>query len=172
MDYGVLMVRLSKIAMTGGLALFAMLVTFNNIVDYGSNWAFVQHVMMMDTTFPDSTLRVRDIDNEPIQSAAYAAIITTEGLICLAFLYATFAMLRTLSAPKAVFQRAKSATAAGILLAFSLWFTGFMAIGGEWFAMWQSEKWNGQTAAFYFCMTTLAAGIYIFLDTDGEPSAG
>ena len=24
---------------------------------------------------------------------------------------------------------------------------GFMAVGGEWFLMWQSKTWNGQDAA-------------------------
>jgi predicted small integral membrane protein len=81
-------------------------------------------------------------------------------------------MARNLLAPKSRFQRAKSATAIGVLLGFSLWFTGFMAIGGEWFAMWQSEEWNGQTAAFQFNITIVAVGIFVFLDTDGEPALG
>ena len=29
-----------------------------------------------------------------------------------------------------------------------LWFVGFIAVGGEWFLMWQSKIWNGQDAAF------------------------
>lgn len=31
-----------------------------------------------------------------------------------------------------------------VLLLFG---AGFMAIGGEWFAMWQSKSWNGLDAA-------------------------
>ena len=46
-----------------------------------------------------------------------------------------------------------------------------MAVGGEWFAMWQSDEWNGQDAAFRFFITVLAVAIYVFLDTDGEPGA-
>ncbi len=26
----------------------------------------------------------------------------------------------------------------------------FTTVGGEWFAMWQSETWNGQSKAFEF----------------------
>src|SRR5918994_6470166 len=44
--------RYAKILMVLALAAFAFLVTFNNITDYGSNFAFVQHVLSMDTTFP------------------------------------------------------------------------------------------------------------------------
>jgi len=161
-------IRLSKIVMTGGLALWAFLVTLGNVTDYGTNWAFVQHVMSMDTVFPDSTLRSRAITDPALQTAAYWAIIVTEGLTCLAFLAATVAMAMKLRAPKGAFQRAKAFTALGALLGFGLWFIGFMGIGGEWFAMWQSHTWNGQDAAFKFYMTVLAVGIYVFLDTDGE----
>jgi predicted small integral membrane protein len=27
---------------------------------------------------------------------------------------------------------------------------GFIIVGGEWFAMWQSKTWNGQQTAFEF----------------------
>ena len=44
----------------------------------------------------------------------------------------------------------------GVGLGFLLWFAGFMVIGGEWFAMWQSKTWNGRTRAFRFYVTLLA----------------
>ncbi len=36
--------RISKAALTSSLALFALLVGVDNIIDYGTNFAFVQHV--------------------------------------------------------------------------------------------------------------------------------
>ena len=36
-----------------------------------------------------------------------------------------------------------------------------MVVGGEWFAMWQSEDWNGQQAAFRFYLTVLAVLIFV-----------
>ncbi len=169
MNGGVIAIRLSKIVMAGGLAFWAFLVTLGNVTDYGSNWAFVQHVMSMDTVFSDSALKWRAITDPAIQTAAYGAIIIVEGLTCLAFLAAAVRMAVKLRAPKAEFQRAKAATAVGALLGFGLWFIGFVGVGGEWFAMWQSGDWNGQDAAFKFYMTVLAVAIYVFLDTDGEP---
>lgn len=169
---GVIIIRLSKIVMCGGLAFWAFLVTLGNVTDYGTNWAFVQHVMSMDTVFPDSTLKWRAIIDPALQTAAYWTIIVTEGLTCLAFLAATVAMAAALRAPKAVFRRAKALTALGALLAFGLWFVVFMGIAGEWFAMWQSHTWNGQDAAFKFYMTALAVAIYVFLDNDGEAGSG
>ena len=160
--------RLSKILMTAGIAFWALLVTYGNITDYGSNWAFVQHVLAMDTIFPGSDLQGRAITDPAIQRAAYLAIIVTEGLTTLAFAVAAWLMAQKLRAPKAEFQRAKSFTAIGVMLGFGLWFVGFMAVGGEWFAMWQSSTWNGQDAAFMFTMSILAVAIYVFLDTDGD----
>lgn len=34
------------------------------------------------------------------------------------------------------------------LIAVLCWLGGFIALGGEWFLMWQSKIWNGQQAAF------------------------
>ena len=43
-----LLSRLGKILLTGTLALYFLLVAFNNIIDYDSNFKFVQHVLSMD----------------------------------------------------------------------------------------------------------------------------
>ena len=66
------------------------------------------------------------------------------------------------AAPAAGFQRAKVWLAAGATLGFGVWFFGFMVVGGEFFAMWQSKTWNGQEAAFRFYMTLL--GVLIFVN--------
>lgn len=75
-------------------------------------------------------------------------------------------MAATLRSPKAAFARAKAVTALGVLLGFGLWFIGFMVVGGEWFAMWQSDVWNGQDAAFRFTIVILAVGVFVLLDND------
>ena len=46
-------------------------------------------------------------------------------------------------------------------MGFLVWFFGFMVVGGEWFAMWQSPQWNGQQPAFRFYMTLLAVLIFV-----------
>jgi hypothetical protein len=48
--------RIAKIVMIGSLAMFALMVTFDNITDYDTNFEFVHHVFSMDTIFPGSTL--------------------------------------------------------------------------------------------------------------------
>src|SRR3546814_5178894 len=77
--------RLSKIACVAAMALFASLVAFGNITDYGANLPFVQHVLAMDTIFPDSAIHYRAINTPWLQHAAYVAIILLEpatALLC------------------------------------------------------------------------------------------
>jgi predicted small integral membrane protein len=42
-----------------------------------------------------------------------------------------------------------------------VWFVGFIAVGGEWFPMWQFSVRNGQEAAFRFYRTILAVLIHL-----------
>ena len=53
------LIRLAKVTMVGSLAAYAFIVAYNNVVDYGSNYQFVRHVLSMDTTFPDNALMHR-----------------------------------------------------------------------------------------------------------------
>lgn len=156
-----LTVRLAKIAMTAALAAFAFIVTYDNIVDYGTNYEFVKHVLSMDTTFPGNKLMGRAITDPRLWALAYAAIIAAEGIVFLLLAIATAAMLLALRAPAASFQRAKSWMVAGAAFGFMVWFFGFMVVAGEYFAMWQSKAWNGQEAAFRFYMTLLAVLIFV-----------
>ena len=154
--------RLAKILMTLALGLFAFMVTLNNLTDYGSNFAFVQHVLSMDTTFPGNAAMYRAITTPALWHAAYALIILGEGLTCGLLLRGALAMWRARRASSAGFARAKQGMVAGATVGFGVWFFGFMVVGGEWFLMWQSATWNGQNAAFKFYMAIL--GVLVFVN--------
>ncbi|MGB7691799.1 MAG: DUF2165 domain-containing protein [Pseudolabrys sp.] len=161
------LIRLAKIAMIGSLAAYALIVTYDNIVDYQSNYEFVRHVLSMDTTFPGNTLMHRAITNESIWSLAYALIIAMEGLTAFLLLVGALVLLSRLWAPAEVFNRSKVWAVAGLTVGFGLWFFGFMVIAGEYFAMWQSKVWNGQDAAARIATVILGALIFVNLP-DGE----
>ena len=80
------LLRASKALCVAGMALLVSLVAFGNITDYGTNLAFVQHVLTMDTIFPDATIRYRAIDSPALQRAAYWLIIAAEVLTAVAAL--------------------------------------------------------------------------------------
>ena len=166
-----LITRLAKIVMCLALAGFCLIVTFDNIADPHSNYQFVQHVMSMDTTFPGNRLMHRAVTDPGAWQLTYALIIATEALSGVLFLVGSFRMWQARLAPAENFQRAKAYVIAGALLAFLLWFFVFMVIAGEWFAMWQSEHWNGQAAAFRFYVTVLAVLIFVN-QPDGELKQG
>lgn len=162
-----LAVRLIKIAMVASCALFALLVAYGNLVDYDTNYQFVRHTLSMDTTFPGNALMGRAITAPWAWTAGYWLIIATEAVTGLILAIAAIRLLRLSPGPARAFNVAKSLVMVGGGIGFLLWFTGFMVVGGEWFAMWQSKTWNGQTAAFHFYMTLL--GVMIFVNQpDGE----
>jgi predicted small integral membrane protein len=154
--------RYAKIAMTLALAAFAFLTVFNNITDYRSNFNFVQHVLSMDTTFPDNAARYRAIVQPWLWHGAYWLIILGEAITAGLLGYGALELWLARRADARVFAQAKRWGIAGLTVGFFVWFFGFMVIGGEWFLMWQSEIWNGQDAAFRFYMALL--GVLIFLN--------
>ena len=158
-----LIIRIAKIVMVAALGAFAFIVTYDNIVDYGSNYDFVRHVLSMDTTFSGNALMDRAITNERIWKAAYAAIIVAEGLTCLLLCIGAVALLARLRAPAEAFNRAKLWAVAGLTVGFGVWFFGFLVVAGEYWAMWQSRTWNGEEAAFRFTMVVLGVLIFVSL---------
>ena len=166
--------RIVKVIMVGCLAVFALLVTFDNVIDYDTNYTFVRHVLTMDTTFPGNALLYRRITSAAMWQAGYALIIAGEGLTGGVLAVAAVLLCRRLRSDAARFNRAKRLVHLGAGLGFLVWFFGFMVVGGEWFQMWQSAMWNGQEAAFRFYMTILAVLIFVNqpdgdLAVDGSP---
>lgn len=153
--------RYAKIAMSFVLASFCLLVAFNNVTDYGTNYLFVQHVLSMDTTYPGNALMYRAITSPTLWHLAYAAIIAAEAVTGALFLVGGMRLWQARHAPGAVFDRAKELVIAASFLAVLIWGFGFMVVAGEWFAMWQSETWNAQEPAFRILMMVLAVLIFV-----------
>jgi predicted small integral membrane protein len=156
-------IRAAKVAMVAAAALFASLVTFGNLTDYNTNFAFVQHVLSMDTIFSFSTIKYRAITDPALHHAAYAAIIAVEGATAVLCWIGAVMLLRRLRADAGAFNRAKTFAVLGLTLGFLLWQVGFMSIGGEWFGMWQSQQWNGVPSAYRFVMVIVAVLIFVVL---------
>jgi predicted small integral membrane protein len=161
-------IRTSKTTLVAAVALWVSLVAFGNITDYGTNFAFVTHVLSMDTVFPDTTIRYRAVTSPALHHAAYILIIAFETLAAVLCWIGAVRMFRAISTP-AAFARAKNFAVLGLTACLLIWLAGFMAIGGEWFGMWMSKEWNGIEAAFRF--SALSLGILIFVTLpDGHPA--
>jgi len=154
-------IRLAKIVMVVAIALFATLVAFGNLTDYGTNFVFLQHVLSMDSIFSGSTITYRAITSPARHHAVYALIIATEAATAILCWIGAAMLLRHLMTDAATFHRAKTFAVIGLTLGFLLWQVGFMSIGGEWLGMWQSAQWNGVPSAFRFVVVIL--GVLIFV---------
>lgn len=147
---------LAVAALTVITAVQLTLVTVDNLIDYDTNYAFVQHVLAMDTTFRSPSLMWRAISGPGPITAAYLVIICWEAV--------TSALLLAGSVAWILRRRcARRLSAAGWLLQVILFAGGFLALGGEWFQMWQSSKWNGLDSAMRYLLVAAVGLILVHL---------
>lgn len=158
-----LIIRLSKVAFVAAIALFATLVAIENICYSSINFAYVYHLFLMDTVFPNAPTKWRAIDNDTIQHIGYWCIVTFETLTAILCWAGCIFMAVKINAPKNVFQLSKRIAIAGLSIGFLVWHIAFMSVGGEWFGMWMSKEWNGVPDAFRFFITIILVLIYLVM---------
>lgn len=142
-----MLTRISKALLVAAAGFYLLLVVLNNLTDYKSNYDFVFHVLSMDTTFPGNSLMWRSIHTPAIYHVFYAGIILWESVACVVLFAGAWKLWAVRKAGAATFNRAKQFAIFGLTVNLLLWSVAFLAVGGEWFLMWQSKIWNGQTAA-------------------------
>lgn len=142
-----LLLRLAKTISVAGIGLLTLLIVIGNTTDYYSNYFFVQHVLKMDTTFSDSHLHYRSINTPFLFHAGYILIILLEAFMAFCCIKGSWLMFKNIKKDCVAFHASKNWAVAGIIIGILVWFVGFEVIGGEWFAMWQSNTWNGLAAA-------------------------
>jgi len=144
--------RLAKIALVASVGFFALMVGFDNVFDYQTNFEAVQHVLSMDTLPAGAAFGWRAITLAALQNAAYWAIILTELASGAFLVLGAGRMARAARYDALIFNASKRLAIAGLVALFLLYFLGFLVVGGEWFEMWRSASWNFQEAAFRFAL--------------------
>jgi predicted small integral membrane protein len=124
--------RLAKIAVAAAAGALLALVALDNLLDYGTNFEVVQHILSMDM-FPESPLKWRAVTSPALHQLCYAFIIAVECLSAAATLFGALALWRARAAAPAEFERRKAFAIAGLCAGLLLYLFGFMAVGGEWF---------------------------------------
>ena len=140
--------RLAKTVLVFGVALYTTLIALDNLTDYDSNYQFVRHVLMMDSTFPSNHGMWRAINSPVIHSLFYWMIIVWESLSSVVCWWGGVRLARSFAKGTGEFHRAKGLAVAGLTLNLLIWLVAFLSIGEGWFLMWQSRTANGQEAAF------------------------
>src|ERR1700751_2681289 len=165
-----MILRTIKILLVFGVAIFYTLVVLNNVTDYNSNYQFVRHVLMMDSTFPGNHGMWRAMNSPAIHTVFYVSVIAWESITMLLAWAGGFRLVRSFSAGAIEFHRSKSIAVLALTTAMLMWLVGVLGVGGEWFLMGQIRPWNGQDAAFR--MFTLI-GIVLILaalpDSETQP---
>jgi predicted small integral membrane protein len=159
--------RVAKLLLLCGIALFYTLIVFNNLTDFDSNYQFVRHVLMMDTTFPGNLGMWRALSLPAEHLLFYWSTIVWEIASMVSLWFGAWKLFRALSKPAAEFRRKKQVAVAALTLSLLMWLVAFLSVGGEWFLMWQSKTWNGQEAAFRM-FTVVGLVLILMIQTEGE----
>lgn len=158
--------RLAQFSTLACVTGILLLVTFNNVTDYGGNLPFVRHVLTMDTTFRSPSTAWRAIPSAALHHVLYVTIILWESLSTLLCAAGTVRFARVLFGDRSAVRAATAPAVLGLACSNVLWLGGFLGIGGEWFLMWQSSAWNGQQAATRMFLVTTLTLLLIVLDDD------
>jgi predicted small integral membrane protein len=142
-----MMLRAAKVVLIFAVALFYTFVVINNLTDYDSNYQFVRHVLMIDSTLSGNHGMWRALNSSRWHTAFYICVITWESMVMMLCWWGGFRLVRAMSAPASVFSQAKRTAVAALTLGLLMWLIAFLDVGGEWFLMWQSKTWNGEDVA-------------------------
>ncbi len=165
-----MVLRLSKCTLLLAVGIFYLLVVFNNTTDYNSNYQFVHHVLMMDSTLPGNSGMWRAINSPLIHHGFYDSIIVWEMVTTVLCFWGVARLIKNLRAPASAFNAAKRIGLIALTLSLLMWFIAFLSVGAEWFLMWQSKTWNGQEAAGRMFMVIGIVLIYLSQpETEGQP---
>lgn len=142
-----MILRYCKIALAFASFFFLFLVVFNNLTDYGSNYAFVENVLGMKDTFEGNKGQWRALNSPVIYHLFYWSIILWEAVAMVLLGLGTWKLWIRRGGAAKEFNRAKNLVYAGLTVSMLQWYVAFLTVGAEWFLMWQSQTFNGQDAA-------------------------
>src|SRR5260370_4028276 len=126
----VLVLRVSKAVLVFAIALFYTILVLNNITDYGSNYEFVRHVLMMDSTFPGNHVMWRAANSPLAHTVFYIGIIAWESVTMLLCWWAGVRLLKSYRADRAQFAAALNVSVIALTTSFLIWLVAFLDVPG------------------------------------------
>ena len=165
------MIRMSKIALVVFVGLQGLFYGLNNIVNFKQAISFVTGVLPMEghAAYPNAFGPA--ITWPPLIVATLCVIIIGELLIAGLSFKGAYDMVRARNGPSGMFNAAKKFAILGCAMALVVWFGMFLAVGGAYFQMWQTDLGAAAMAgAFQYSM---ASGIILLFDQAPDvPSEG
>jgi predicted small integral membrane protein len=162
--------RWTKLLLLAAVALYYTFVVFDNLTDFNSNYEFVRHVLLMDSTFPGNHGMWRAIQSPGLHLAFYWMIIAWESVSTVLMWWGVADLFHALRQPARLFNLKKRVAVIALTVSLLMWLVAFLEVGAEWFLMWQSATWNGQQEAFRM-FAVLGIVLLLLLQADVEPQA-
>jgi predicted small integral membrane protein len=162
--------RVSKMLLVFGVAVFYSLIVLNNTTDYNSNYQWVRHVLMMDSTLPGNRGMWRALNSPGWHTFFYLSIIAWEAVTMVLAWWGGVEMARSLRGTTQGFHRSKKVAITALTCALLMWLLAFLSIGSEWFLMWQSKTWDGREEAFrMFAVVGIVLLLVAQPETEDQP---
>jgi predicted small integral membrane protein len=159
--------RVGKTLFAATLGIFYLLIGIDNIIDYQTNFHFVEHVLQMDSIPTDAHIQWRAIYSSHLHHLAYWTVILWElvaGWLCATGAFQLFKARRD---PE-YFAVCRTRAIAGLWVGLLLWSLAFITVGGEWFMMWESNTWNGELPALRMFTLNSFALLFLYLPESGS----
>ena len=163
-------IRWTKLLLLAAIGLYYSLVVLDNLTDFNSNYQFVRHVLLMDSTFAGNQEMGRAIHSPTIHLIFYWTIILWELASTILMWWGVAKLFRALRQNAGIFNAQKRAAVVALAVSLLMWLVAFLDVGGEWFMMWQSPMWNGQQQAFRM-FAILALALFLLIQPDVEQQA-
>ena len=155
-------IRILKIVLVVCVGLQALIYAIQNMVNLDAAFGAVAYVFSMadHVAYPDHL--GPPVTWAPLVWLALCTIIVAETLVGVLCFKGAFDMWRARRDALTEFVRAKTSAILGCGLAMVVWIGLFMALGGAWFQMWQTEIGGGSLeGAFMYAMSSAAVLIFV-----------
>jgi predicted small integral membrane protein len=162
------MIRMSKIVLVVFVGLQGLFYGLNNIVNFKQAVSFVTGVLPMEghAAYPNAFGPA--ITWSPLIVATLCVIIMGELLIAGLSFKGAYDMVRARNGPSGMFNTAKTYAVLGCAMALIVWFGLFLAVGGAYFQMWQTDLGAAaMTGAFQYSVTS--GLVLLFVNTPDTP---
>lgn len=132
-------VRILKIVLVICIGLQGLIYAISNLANLNGAFGAVAYVFSMADHAAYPNHLGPPVTWAPLIWLALCTVIVGESLVGVLCLKGAFDMWRTRRDAVAAFVRAKTSAILGCGLAMVVWVGLFMALGGAWFQMWQTE---------------------------------
>lgn len=155
------LLRIFLVALLFYTAVFFFLSALGNVTAYDQGREMIQNTLSMKNLPAHAGADWRAVHSSFVSDLVFVSIYVCEFTISLLAVLAAIKLWWARNKNEADFQQAKTTAFVTIGLIITLTFFGFLCLACQWFRMWMSTGYNGQTV--FFQITMLYCLIFIII---------